>query len=56
VVSSNNELRKFISNHDANNNFFRQIENSMNKLSDEYPDYRITSNMGISSIYIYIRL
>lgn len=56
VVSSDNELRKFISDFDANNNFFRQIENSINKLSDDYPDYKITSNMSIYSIYINIRL
>lgn len=34
----------------------RKFNEDLEKLDDDYPDYSITYNMGISSIYIYIRL
>jgi hypothetical protein len=59
ISDENNKLEKFIDGHEKNNEFFKEIRNCMAKLVDEYPDYRVSAQIGSAdswSNYIHIMI
>jgi hypothetical protein len=51
ISDENNKLENFIDGHEKNNEFFKEIRNCMARLSDEYPDYRMSAQIGSSDAW-----
>ncbi len=55
LVSGNTSIMKYIETYDYNNNVYQEIKVSLDRLADEYPDYKIKVEIySILLIYIYL--
>jgi hypothetical protein len=52
-ISRNNSLKRYIDTHNKNNERLQEVNLALERLADEYPNYKISVEM-FTSIFIYI--
>jgi hypothetical protein len=52
-ISRNNTLKRYIDTHNKNNERLQEVNLALERLADEYPNYKISVEM-FTSIFIYI--
>jgi hypothetical protein len=52
-ISRNNSLKRYIDTHNKNNERLQEVNLALERLADEYPNYKISVEMFMS-IFIYI--
>jgi hypothetical protein len=52
-VSRNNTLKRYIDTHNKNNDMLQEVSLALERIADEYPDYKISVEM-FTSLFINI--
>jgi len=52
-VSRNNTLKRYIDTHNKNNDRLQEVSLALERIADEYPDYKISVEM-FTSLFIKI--